>query len=524
MSPLSNVESWASSRGFLKPRAFAGTHTKVGPNPDTRYAGFYLLAFHDGTYYLGESVSLRSRMGQHNARWGNEVASVQIYRQNLSKRALKKVEKTLIHELNELAPQRCRNIMHANVSFGVNELTDFLTVEEQQQWERNPFAFNRADSTQLKPMTIGQEVKYSTAARQFSELPTAPMLVEHLRTYLDSCVPAPRRTEFQSWSVSTGTYGGKRAFCVSVGKMESFVTVPDGGGFVVVRESLVFPTPDDEHRFTRRQPGVAVYDANYDDAGPDTVRLVAPTSDALNKLINDPTVQQAAAKLVLDVMRKHPSVYTRYHCPQLVEMVYSEFTRPTPEAPLIETERSAPTSSLSPVHDEDALSEPFIVEELADDAVITWFVNAGPVKTRRNSVDHFLAAGEWRMDPQTRYEFYVQDMLPGERIVVRKRYNTKHAPFDNRGLNVSSMDLLLTGTISANPGDGCSVKVDWDRSFRPRTWYLYTNQDPVWAVVHGRDSWSERLLDFALNDAPQDLEFWRNAPYWRKRFGDPHPG
>lgn len=160
-----------------------------------------------------------------------------------------------------------------------------------------------------------------------------------------------------------------------------------------------------------------------------------------------------------------------------------------------------------------------VVEEVTDGVSITWFVNAGPVKSGRNTVSEFRGNSEWRMDPHERYEFLVQDMLPGERIVVRKRYNAPGAPFDNRGRKVSAMDILLTGTIIKNPGDGCSVKVDWDRLAPARTWYLYTNQDPVWGLPSGHP-WGDRLVDFAVNGADQDLDFWRNASYWRDRFGD----
>ncbi|WP_347958118.1 hypothetical protein [Gordonia aichiensis] len=82
------------------------------------------------------------------------------------------------------------------------------------------------------------------------------------------------------------------------------------------------------------------------------------------------------------------------------------------------------------------------------------------------------------------------------------------------------MDILLVGTITQNNGDGCSVQVAWDSVAPPHTWYLYTNQDPVWAIPLGRTSWGDALIDFAVNHSDQDLDYWRNAYFWRDRFGD----
>ncbi|UAK34917.1 hypothetical protein K8O92_14455 [Nocardia asteroides] len=73
-----------------------------------------------------------------------------------------------------------------------------------------------------------------------------------LRAFSDSSVPVPRATEFQYWSVSTGTCGGKAPFCVSVGAMEVFVVSDDLSGFLNVRRSLLIPTAEAQREFLRR--------------------------------------------------------------------------------------------------------------------------------------------------------------------------------------------------------------------------------------------------------------------------------
>lgn len=343
---VSTVDRWADEAGFAVAKKFAGSKTAVGPRRTVRYAGFYLLAFDDNTYYVGESVNLRSRMGGHNTAWGEEITTVRFLRQNLSKQQLRAQEKKLIHQLNAIIPEGCRSKTHASVTAGVDALDEFLTEDEQKSWLKNPRAFNNNDDATLKAMSAAQETKYSTNFRKFSKLETAPQLTTALRSYLENCIPAPRRTEFQSWNVSANTYNGQRAFCVSVGKMEVCVGFPNGTGFIVVRRTPIFPTPPNrrfaflkapaERAFARRHRDVDLdTERTYDDAGEDQITLRARTPQAFTALLTDPQVLHAGAALAYAVTKKHPSTYARYHCPQLVEHVYSEFDRPAPEPALL---------------------------------------------------------------------------------------------------------------------------------------------------------------------------------------------
>ncbi|WP_145691955.1 hypothetical protein [Rhodococcus rhodochrous] len=152
-----------------------------------------------------------------------------------------------------------------------------------------------------------------------------------------------------------------------------------------------------------------------------------------------------------------------------------------------------------------------------------WIVGCGPRASGRNQVDDFIAKGEWRMDPDPRYEAKVADMLPGEPIAVRTRRNTTadDLPFDRRGHRVSVMDFYLRGTITENPGDGCSVRVSWEPPFTtPRQYYLYTSQDPVWALARDVHSLADDLIGFAFDDRKQDIDLVRNRAFWADRFGD----
>ncbi|MFQ5740196.1 MAG: AAA family ATPase, partial [Acidobacteriota bacterium] len=102
----------------------------------------------------------------------------------------------------------------------------------------------------------------------------------------------------------------------------------------------------------------------------------------------------------------------------------------------------------------------------------------------------------------------------------KSSYTRKHhLPFDNRGQTVSVMAIKAIGTVTENLGDGRKVKVDWTGLEKPREWYFYTHRGTVWRVLPG-DWTTDALISFTFEDKPQDLRRFRNAPYWRERFGD----
>lgn len=529
-TPREAVAQWADDRRFGPETKFAEIKAVGLPANEPKRSGFYLLRFEDDTFYLGESVDLRSRMGGHRTKWGDEIATVRLLVRTASKQELRRVERKLTHELEGVGAP-LRNVLNASITSGVDALSELLDEEGQASWLRDPVGYNSLDDTPLKDME-GQSIRYSTAAKRYLEHGDEPEVTDLLRRFIEGCIPAPRATEFQYWSVSTGTYGNTRfprRFCVSVGKMEVFVLSADkkrGGelfGHVNVRASVLDQLTDVDS-FLEDHPTVQLSESPYDDAGSDAVRLDIDGLEAMTKLMSDRRVVAAAGALVLDLMRKHFCVYTRYHCPQLVERVYPELRRRPAESP---TEAgSAPDLAveLPASSAQSVMDEPGTFDEIEDlgDVEIYWIVSPGPKSSNRNQVSDFFTRSEWRMDPNPRYESKVADMRPGERIAVRTRRNVvEQVPFDRRGHAVSVMDFHLRGVVTHNPGDGCSVQVKWEKpTERPSRFYLYTSQDTVWPLASGFQFVWDQLIDFAFFGGEQDIDRFRNAPFWLDRFGD----
>jgi 5-methylcytosine-specific restriction protein B len=148
-----------------------------------------------------------------------------------------------------------------------------------------------------------------------------------------------------------------------------------------------------------------------------------------------------------------------------------------------------------------------------------WFVGAayggGDDQTPR-----FLKDGIWENGYQDKYLDAVRSIQPGNRIAIKSSYTRKYGlPFDNRGQSVSVMAIKAVGTVVENPGDGRRVKVNWTQFDPPREWYFYTYRLTISRVLPG-DWEADALIGFTFEGKPQDLTRFRNAPYWRERFGD----
>ena len=149
----------------------------------------------------------------------------------------------------------------------------------------------------------------------------------------------------------------------------------------------------------------------------------------------------------------------------------------------------------------------------------TWFVGASFGHTDDQSA-RFLEEGIWEISsPSQKEQALVRSMRPGERIAIKAAYVRKHGlPFDNRQQTVSVMGIKATGVITENPQDRERVKVQWQAADGVREWYFYTYRPTIWRIVPGE--WNaDALIAFAFEGKPQDIERFRNAPYWKDRFG-----
>jgi 5-methylcytosine-specific restriction protein B len=144
----------------------------------------------------------------------------------------------------------------------------------------------------------------------------------------------------------------------------------------------------------------------------------------------------------------------------------------------------------------------------------------GSAIQKEDQTDRFLAEGIWEHNfDNPRVLEQVRSMDVGERIAIKAAYTRKQGlPFEAWGNSVSVMAIKAVGVIAENPGNGKQVRVNWQRVSPPREWYFYTYQPTIWKVTPG-DWKTDALIDFAFYNKPQDINRFRNAPFWRDRYG-----
>lgn len=155
-------------------------------------------------------------------------------------------------------------------------------------------------------------------------------------------------------------------------------------------------------------------------------------------------------------------------------------------------------------------------------AQANWFVGASCGGTD-DQMPRFLAEGIWENGYDDKLLDMVRSMRPGERIAIKSSYTRKHGlPFDSRGRAISVMGIKVVGTITENLNDGKRVKVEWGKIEPVREWYFYTHRATIWRVLRGE--WmNDALIAFAFEGKPQDVDHFRNAPFWRERYGTISP-
>ena len=153
-----------------------------------------------------------------------------------------------------------------------------------------------------------------------------------------------------------------------------------------------------------------------------------------------------------------------------------------------------------------------------DNAKNYWFV--GAMYDGKDHTEKFIENGVWEFNPEAKPIDAIKSIKPGEKIAIKSTYTRKKGlPFDSRGHTVSVMAIKAIGTVTENLGDGKTLKVDWEENTPLREWYFFTGRNTVWKVAP--DTWRKvDLIDFAFHGREQNIDRFRNHPYWRERFGD----
>lgn len=290
--------------------------------------GIYLLEFSDEIFYIGQAVDVVRRFGQHRQKYENIIGFSFL---PTPRKSLDEVERSLICKAESLK-LTIINIVHATNVVGDTDLDLVITREHQEQWNQshNKGTHNHEpDATIILPES--HHLRFAANFQRYLEHPLHLNALELLRKYIGNCIPYPKRTEYSFWAVScmpsTNRNTAPRLACVNVGVMEIFVLghvknkPNDLWGFLTVASDVLDEACLDNDSLKASYPLVDIYRSGYRDAGQNQITLLTNDIYTLHRVLRDKVIIQAAATLALRVMRKRATIYGKYHCKQLADLV-----------------------------------------------------------------------------------------------------------------------------------------------------------------------------------------------------------
>jgi hypothetical protein len=291
----------------------------------TRRCGIYVLEHADGMHYIGQAVDVVRRFAQHR-KVSPDIVRFSFF--EVGRRALDAEERRCIQDA-EARGLRLRNRMLVKQVLVETDLDDVLSPEEQQGWLETPARFASEARLPLDP-DQSQRLRFRPQFERLRREPEFERVGALLRAYIEACVPVARRTELSFWSVSclpgTNRSHHPRWAAVSIGEMETFVLGWLPGSrepWAFINVSLAAFRPETRKSLERAGVSCERKQRGYRAAAGDDLRLStgASTFVAMTNALREPTVARAARVMNLQLMRKRPNWYAKFHCFDLADRV-----------------------------------------------------------------------------------------------------------------------------------------------------------------------------------------------------------
>lgn len=305
----------AFARWAISPGTSLSTHFRPGEDR----CGIYVLEFADGQRYVGQSHDVVRRFADH-ARTYPDIVGAQFCAVQSSD--LDAAERQLIQNQRDLG-YHLRNIVLVSQSWSDSVLDAVVDRTIQISW------------TAGAPRTHPDDLRMLTARRRRATRKKYAALQEHrgfadvftdICTYVDRVIAWPSATDGRFWTLtalpSTGrSRQSQRLACLSCGRVETFVVLEDreSGQLwwflnmehgVVSRSSLPHDLQD-----------ALTFSDNYRTVG--TVdQVFGGVAGSLASWLDETTnLETASRQLALNLMRKGPSLFARFHCDDFVDDV-----------------------------------------------------------------------------------------------------------------------------------------------------------------------------------------------------------
>lgn len=248
--------------------------------------GIYVLAFSDSQWYVGQSVDLVRRLGEHRKAHGDVV---RIYFKSLERSDLDREEARLVAALEDSWGWPIRNIRLSSLPKGELELLDLVPRSTLDNWIKDPDLYLGAGHPREDP---DQVRKLADRQSRLENHPLADALKSLTALYLKAAIPLPLTTEREYWSITCVPQGRNPVLLrVNLQWQEVFALVDESDGlrasFYVSRSALPAGTVR-RLIFHLKHWGIRRSDYRYEPGGSDQLEVMLRGPNKIDKLLRDP--------------------------------------------------------------------------------------------------------------------------------------------------------------------------------------------------------------------------------------------
>ena len=203
-------------------------------------------------------------------------------------------------------------------------LNQFLDPDQQQAWLEGETTLE--DSAE-RSESLEQRFKYVARFEKLLRRPQAQEALEILRAYAETCIPIPRATERDYWSVSClPSTSDKPLARVNASWMELFTLLPDGDGlrarFIVHLSDFTTDgsiEPDHLDEALLESCVARAEDVGHFFWKGDTFGIKVRGAAAIRSLLANPHARRAIRRFNLTHLNRGRNAYRASHCYSLAD-------------------------------------------------------------------------------------------------------------------------------------------------------------------------------------------------------------
>ncbi|NIZ19065.1 DUF4357 domain-containing protein [Entomospira culicis] len=137
-----------------------------------------------------------------------------------------------------------------------------------------------------------------------------------------------------------------------------------------------------------------------------------------------------------------------------------------------------------------------------------------------------IEQGNWQYGSNVEQQLQkLRNIQPDDLVVLHWTKNSTLTHNDQTFPNVSTIYIKALGSVTQSANAQNNIEVDWFKIYdTPREWYFYSLPGAlIWKIDynhHKEKAYHPKLIDFIFHDTPQDIDWFRNQPFWQSRYGD----